>query len=252
MKIKSLVIIALLVSCPLSLLADELYDYTETLVGEFTVIENTKLIKVSSAPRLLEKDFTIFLIDAFEKDESKKEIVAKWRPIQKKMLAEGYVFEIEFELKNKNLDSGIEVNLVGDMINKITLANNLGEYAAMYKFTGGKSSSLNFMNPKIKLLCFFNTKTEQGKPLLRKGVTSLDLNVKQLAENIPDMSLKWAVPLSYFSVKRPAKIKALFGNRQLRTLRTYKTQVYHKSTMSAIPHIKRIKRKEKTDEEDEE
>ncbi len=250
MKIKSLVITALLVSCPL-LLADELYDYTEALDSEFTVIENTKLIKVRAVPRLLEKDFTTFLMEAFEKKESKKEIVAKWRPIQKKMLAEGYVFEIEFELKNKNLDSGIEVNLVGDMVNKITLANNLGEYAAMYKFTGGKSSSLNFMNPKIKLLCFFNTKTEQGKPLLRKGVTSLDLNVKKLAENVPDMSLKWSVPLSYYSVKRPASIKGMFGNRQLRTLRTYKTQVYHKNTMSGIPHIKRIKRKEEPEEDEE-
>jgi len=136
------------------------------------------------------------------------------------------------------------------MINKITLGNNLGEYAAMYKFTGSKNSSLNFMNPKIKLLCLFNTKTEQGKPLIRKGVTSLMLNVKQLAENVPDMSLKWAVPLSYYSVKRPAKIKGMFGGRPIRTLRTYKTQVYHKNTMSAIPHIKRIKRKEEPEEEE--
>ena len=250
MKIKLLIPVAFFVFCAFSVLADELYDYSEALNSEFNVSHNSKLIKVIAMPRLIEIDFTRFLMDAFEKKKSRKDIIAKWRPVQKKMLAEGYVFEVEFELKNKNLDSGIEVNLVGDMINKITLENNLGEYAAMYKFTGGKNSSLNFMNPKIKLLCFFNTKTEQGKPLLRKGVTSLKLNIKKLAENVPDMTLKWAVPLGYSAVKRPAKIKGMFGGRPIRTLRTYKTQVYHKSTMSAIPHIKRIKRKEETDDEE--
>jgi len=137
------------------------------------------------------------------------------------------------------------------MVSKITLKNNLGEHAAMYKFTGKKKTSLNFMTPKIKLLCFFNTQTEKGKPLLRKGVSSLEINIDDLADNIPNISLKSLVPLNYYNLKRPPEMKAMFGQRPLRTIRVYKKQVYHKNTMSAIPHIKRIKRKEETNEDEE-
>jgi hypothetical protein len=248
MKTKS-ILIAIITLFALTSLADKLYDYSEQLNNEFTTAKTTKLIKVTAVPRLLERDFAKFLIDAFEKKETRKEIIAKWRPIQKKMLNEGFVFEIELELLNKNLDSGIEVNLVGDIINKFTLGNNLGEHAAMYKFTGQKNTSLNFMNPKIKLLCFFNTQTEKGNPLIKKGVTSLTINIDKLADNVPEIALKWSVPLNYFNVRRPAEMKAMFGTRPLRTIRVYKKQVYHKSKSSAIPHIKRIKREEETADE---
>ena len=168
MKIKSFMIILLIVLSAFPSFAGELYDYSEKLNNEFSVSKKTKLIKVTAVPRLLEKDFAIFLIDVFKEKEPRKKIIAKWKPIQKKMLAEGYAFEVEFELLNKNLDSGIEVNLVGDLVNKITLENNLGEHVIMYKFKGQKSSSLNFMTPKIKLLCLFNTKTEKWNDKMQR------------------------------------------------------------------------------------
>jgi len=250
MKFKSIITFAFAILCSYSVIAGELYDYSEALKTEFTSSEKSKLVSVTARPRLIEKDFADFLVGAFEKKQTKKDIIKEWRPIQKKQLAEGYVFEVELELKNKNLDSGIEVSLVGDMASKFTLENNLGEHVIMYKSTGKSTSSLNFMTPKVKLLCFFNTKTEKGNPLLKKGVTSLELKIKKLAENIPEFQLKWAVPLNYYAVKRPLNMKSMFGRKPVRTLRAYKTQVYHKSKSSAIPHIKRIKRKEETEEEE--
>jgi len=248
MKTKS-ILIAIITLFAFSSLADKLYDYSEQLNNEFTITKTTKLVKITAVPRLLERNFAEFLIDAFEKKESRKEIIAKWRPIQKKMLNEGFVFEVELELLNKNLDSGIEVNLVGNILNKFTLENNLGEHAIMYKFTGQKNTSLDFMNPKIKLLCFFNTQTEKGNPLIKKGVTSLTINIDKIAENVPKIALEWSVPLNYFNVRRPVEMKAMFGTRPLRTIRVYKKQVYHKSRSSAIPHIKRIKKEEETGDE---
>jgi hypothetical protein len=105
------------------------------------------------------------------------------------------------------------------------------------------------MTPEVTLLCYFNTKTEKGNPLIRKGVTSLTLKINKLADEIPDTSFKWSFPLNYYNVKRPQAIKSYFGLRQIRTFRVYKPLVYHKPKTVAIPHIKRIKRKEEADDE---
>ena len=251
MKTKILFFLICIFLIPVSSFAGKIYDYAEALQNEFTIKKKAKLIKISVMPKLIEQEFATFLIDPLEKDMPRKEIIAKWKPIQKKLIKDGFVFEVELELINKNLDSGIEVELIGDLASRFILKNNLGEKVLMYKYTGKNTRALNFMTPKINLICYFNTKTEKGNPFIKKGVTSFTLEIKDLAEGVADTTYKWSFPLNYYNVRRPQEIKNLFGLRQIRTFRVYKPLVYHKPKTTVIPHIKRIKRKENPEDMEE-
>ncbi len=98
------------------------------------------------------------------------------------------------------------------------------------------------MQPEMKMTCLFNTESDNGKAILRKGVTSLNLKISQISDAIPEMKFSWGVPLNYFSVKRPARMKAMFGMRPLRSLRGYKKHVYIKNDTPKINKVKRIKK----------
>ncbi len=225
--------------CAGAAVADELYDYAESLDEEFTVAKKEKVIRVSVMPRLLERALALHVQDAIEKKESRKQIVASWKPIMKKMLAQGYVFELDFDLLDRNLDSGVEVSLGAGLRGSITLENNLGERALMYKCEGDKAAKLDFMYPEMKLMCFFNTKTEQGTPLLRKGVMSLKLRIAEFTESLPELEFAWSVPLQYADSKRPLALTSRFGRKPLRTIRTYKKHVYIEKVGGAIDRVKR-------------
>lgn len=207
--------------------ADSLYDYVEALDKNFTAVRKHNVIRVSAKPRLFEEEFTRFVQDALDKKQTQQQIRKTWIPRQKEMAKDGYVFMVEFDLLNQNLDSGISITFGPELPRVITLENSEGEKAVMYKYTGDKVSTLDFLHTKRNMVCYFNTKTEEGTPLIRRGITTLKLNIGKFCEDLPDLEFVWNVPLYYNNTPRPREMLARFGSRPLRTLIPYKTQVYH-------------------------
>jgi hypothetical protein len=227
MKTLLLTILLILAGSAFLCHADSLYDYVEALDKNFTAVRKHNVIRVSARPRLFEEEFTRFVQDALDKKQTKQQIIKTWIPRQKEMAKDGYVFMVEFDLLNQNLDSGISVTFGPELPRVITLENNKGEKAVMYKYTGDKVSTLDFLHTKRNMVCYFNTKTEEGTPLIRRGITTLKLNIGKFSEDLSELEFVWNVPLWYKNTPRPREMLARFGSRPVRTLKPYKTQVYH-------------------------
>ena len=228
---------------PFACLADDIYDYMETLDTHFTATRTENVVKISARPRLVERAFARFCQEQIAAKKKPSDIAKAWIPQQIEMMKEGYVFEIEFELLNQNLDSGISVPFGPKFSQVIVLENNKGEQALMYKYIGDKVSTLDFMTPTRKITCYFNTKTEQNTSLIRKGITNLKLKIGTFCEDLPELDFDWSLPLFYGNTPRPHALAARFGSKALPTLLPYKTQVY-------IEPKNRINKTDKTDKTD--
>jgi|GEM_PF-1619632 len=217
-----------LLAAPLALPAHPLFDYQEALLNKFTVTRAPRKVQITARPRLLEVAFARHVQDADEKKLTRLDIWKSWLPIQRRMLADGYVFDIEFLLLDQNLDSAIAVDLSRDLRRSIRLENNKGEFALMYKLSGDRVVTLDFSSPKKTFSAYFNTRTEQGTSLLRPGIQSLSLRIGPIGPHIPETILTWNVPLWYGDIPRPHELKSRFGERPLLSLLPYKSNIYHR------------------------
>jgi len=218
----------LLLAAPLALRAHPLYDYQEALLKKFTVTRSPGKVQITACPRLLEVAFARHVQDADEKKLLRRDIWNSWLPIQRRILADGYVFDIQFLLLDQNLDSGIAVDLSRDLRRSIRLENNKGEFALMYKLAGDRVVSLDFSSPNKKFSAYFNTRTEQGTSLLRPGIQSLSLRIGPIGPHIPETILSWNVPLWYGDIPRPHELKSRFGERPVLSLMPYKSNIYYR------------------------
>ncbi|MCX7847977.1 MAG: hypothetical protein N2595_08125 [bacterium] len=218
----------LLLISALHLHAQSLADYQEKLRKKFTLTRSSAKVKISACPRLLELAFVDHVARADAKKQTRLAIWNAWLPQQRALLADGYAFEIEFFLLDQNLDSGIEIDLSRDLRPLIRLENNKGEYALMYKLTGDRVSKLDFSSPQKNFTAFFNTRTEQGTPLIRPGIESVSLRIGPIGPHIPETILTWAVPLWYGDIPRPHELKSRFGDRPIPSLVPYKSNIYHR------------------------
>jgi len=225
--------------------ADSIYEYIEALDKNFSAVRKHKVIQISAKPRLFEEDFARFVQESLDKKMTPKKMRTTWIAKQIELKKDGYVFYITYDLLDQNLDSGISITFGPDLPRVITLENNLGETAVMYKYTGDKVSTLDFLHTKRKMICYFNTKTEQGNNLIRRGVTVVKLKVGKFSAQLPEFEFVWNVPLFYMNTKRPREIMARFGSKPLRTLKPYKPQVY-KSRKSRVPVVSVKRKPEKT------
>lgn len=208
--------------------ADPLLDYQEALTKKFTITRTVGKIKISACPRLLEAAFVSHVMSTDKKKSPRTAIWNAWLPQQRALLADGYVFDVEFFLLDQNLDSGIEVDLSRDLRRLIRLENNKGEYALMYKLTGDRVTKLDFTTPQKNFTAFFNTQTEQGTSLIRPGIESITLRIGPIGTHIPETKLTWALPLWYGDVPRPHELATRFGTRPIPSLVPYKSNIYHR------------------------
>jgi hypothetical protein len=197
---------------------------------------------------LFEEEFARYAQNKLDEKQTPKQIRTTWITRQKEMKSDGYVFNIEFELLDQNLDSGVSITFGPELPRVITLENNKGETAVMYKYTGDKVSTLDFLHTKRTMACYFNTKTEEGTSLIRRGVTVVKLKIGTFSEQLPEFEFVWNVPLFYKNTPRPRELMARFGTKPLRTLMPYKPPVYH-TPKNRVPVVAIKKKTEKPKEE---
>ena len=227
---KTLLFTALLVLAGPTLYAraDSMYDYVETLDKNFTATRKYKVIQISAKPRLFEQEFARFAQKSLDEKILTIKIRTAWVAKQKEMKKDGYVFNVEYLLLDQNLDSGVSITFGPQLPRVITLENNLGEKAILYKYTGDKIATLDFMHTKRNMTCYFNTKTDKGNQLLRKGVKVIKLKIGKFSEQLPEFEFVWNVPLYYKNTPRPREMLARFGTRPLRTFVPYNPPVVKK------------------------
>ncbi|NLS91994.1 MAG: hypothetical protein GXX96_07420 [Planctomycetaceae bacterium] len=228
MRVKNAMLLLLpaaLLYSPAAPAAPDTDEYIAKLDDTLVFMKSSGNLRVTLRPRLIEKSFAGHVGAGLARKESATRILEEWRPVEKKLRAEGFVFDITFELLNATLDSGIEVPFDVDLRRHVSLANNLGEKAALYKVAGDTVTALNFLYTEKKATLYFNTGTDKGTSLLHKGVDMLHLRIAAFCEAMGAIEFAFSVPLDYGRVPRPLSISSRFGPRPLRTFVTYTSDV---------------------------
>jgi hypothetical protein len=233
--IRILCVLALLAVARAS--AEEIIDYLDQLDAQFTRGVTVNSVQITTRPRLIEREFAVFVKDQLEKKATRQAILKAWVPRYYALQREGYVFNVEFLLLNQNLDANVEVPLAGDLRRHVLLVNSKGETGMAYKIVGDAVSKLDFMYPKKTLVCYFNTVNPRGVPLLRKGITSLKLVVSSMGPSLPNTSISWDMPLFYGETPRPQPLSSRFGPKVFRTLIPLQSNVWHRVDLA--PEISR-------------
>ena len=215
--------------------ASEISEYVAKLDSGMAFVKQAGDLKTTVRPRLLERAFALHVEQELSKGKSRKDILLSWIPIQRALVGQGFVFQIEFLLTEQNLDSAIEIPFTRDFRRSVSLVNNLGDTALCYKVESDAIASLNFLYPKKTVTCYFNTQAGPGVPLLRRTVDSLTLNIAPLNDQMQPLGLKIGLPLWYDDVKRPKTLESRFTAKPLRTFLAY-TNIYLKPALApAVP-----------------
>ena len=205
----------------------QILKYRDDVCSNYNMTNNLKEVIVIMHPILAEMEMAELFLKEDPKPKNRADFLKKWGARYKQILTNGFGFRLTFQLRHNFLDMQKTVTIPADIANYFTLLSSDGVRVKACRCVSDFKlpQTICFERPEVNVDLYFNTRDENGRPLIGKKTLAIRLQSSAVNADFGSYNFSWWLPFKY-PIKRPANMRAICGDKPFRTFVSVHPEVY--------------------------